>query len=69
MDCLLHQVLVAMLTVTPVPDDARLAETLPRSAITRSADIKPAELKKAPTKKKAITLASRATQPTTSALN
>lgn len=71
MDCLLHQVLVAMLTVTPVPDDARLAETQPRSAITRPADIKPATLKKgiSAKKSKAVTLASRATPTVNLAVN
>ena len=71
MDCLLHQVLVAMLTVTPVPDDARLAETQPRSAITRPADIKASDAKKgiAVKKNKGVALAARANSSPTLAIN
>lgn len=61
MDCLFHQVLVAMLTVTPVPDGAQLSEAQARPAITRTSDIKPVELKKGVSvkKTKAVALAAR----------
>lgn len=44
MDCLLHQVLAAMLTVTPVPDGAQFSEAQARPAVIRSSDIKPAKI-------------------------
>lgn len=46
MNCLLHQVLVAMLTATPVPDDARAADAVAPAAITRPADLGVADARK-----------------------